>query len=1380
MLLAAIESPPTRDGSRLSNVKQILKSIVLGSVRVKADVVTQDEREGGLRNILNFGHSIGHAIESILAPQILHGECVAVGMVLEAILARYLGILDNSIVARLTKCITSYKLPITLSDKTLRKRSAGRECPVDQIMIALGIDKKNEGKNKRVVLLDAIGHTHGRQANVVADEDIRVILSSGIRVCSSISGSLNVSCIPPGSKSISNRALVLAALGKGTCRIRNLLHSDDTEVMMNALVKLQGASFEWEESGKVLAVTGNGGELQASKEALYLGNAGTAARFLTSVSTLAKPSTSSSTLLTGNHRMQERPIGPLVDALRANGAEISYMKPHNSSSFEEKTEEEIERKNGRALPLHIKASEGMEGGDINLNANESSQYVSSILMCAPRAKKAVTLRMIGGIPISQPYIDMTTVMMASFGVQVTKSRTEEHTYHIPQATYRNPSEYAVESDASSATYPLAVAAITGTTCTVPNIGSGSLQGDAGFAIEVLRPMGCTVKQDATSTTVTGPPIGTLKAIKEVDMTTMTDAFLTASVLSAVTNSKAPSRTRIIGIANQQKKECERITAMRDQLAKFGVSSHLYPENGTPDGIEIDGVPHKTLIDPKGGVHCYDDHRVAMAFSVLAFVTPGGAQINDRNCTGKTWPGWWDTLRGVFKVRLEGIDLATLTSSRLSQVESKSILIIGMRGAGKTTTGKWAAESLNYTFSDLDSQLEIETASTIPEIIAKTGWEGFRKEELNILKKSLSTKPTHHVFACGGGIVETPEARQLLINYHKSGGVVVLIQRNIEDVIEYLQKDKTRPAYVDDMRSVWLRRKGWYDECSNHLYLSQEASSHLLVKASKDFERFLQFVTGQFQPSEAIQKKQQSFFISLTMPNLSTASEYLPGVLVGSDAVEIRVDLLKDPDNPDGLPSPDFVANQVNFLRHSTDLPVVFTVRTAGQGGRFPDHAQDEVLVLSRLALRMGVEFLDLELHWPNQILDTITGAKGTSKIIASHHDFKGALSWKNGSWVPHYNKGLIYGDIVKLVGTANTQDDNVALAEFRKKMKTVDTTPLIAINMGLDGQLSRIQNDFLTPVTHKALPFKAAPGQLSAKEIRIALTLHGVIKPKKFHLFGKPISQSRSPALHNRMFRSQGLPHDYGLLETDSVKDLEDALRSPEFGGASVTIPLKLDIMPVLDQVTEDAEMIGAVNTIMVDESRPSKSGKGYFLTGGNTDWRGMKLALENAGARPTSGQSGVVIGGGGTARAAIFVLHAMKCSPIYLLGRSAAKMESLAKSFPREFTLQVITSPDDIKKIKEPTVAIGTIPADKPIDEGLEQLLTTLFGIHGDIQPQILLEMAYKPAVTDLMNMAQKEGWTTIAGLEALAAQGLYQVSGYLSASGPLLTHTSSKPGQE
>jgi pentafunctional AROM polypeptide len=302
-------------------------------------------------------------------------------------------------------------------------------------------------------------------------------------------------------------------------------------------------------------VEGGGGKLTVPPKGkdIYLGNAGTAARFLTTVCTLAQSSDSDleATLITGNARMKQRPIGPLVDALSANGSSIQYLESPG------------------CLPLLI-APNGLRGGHIRLAASVSSQYVSSILLCAPYAAAPVTLELTGGQVISQPYIDMTIAMMRVFGVDVVRRRDEVgggllDVYDIPRGVYVSPGEYGVESDASSATYPLAIAAITGTTCTIENIGSASLQGDARFAREVLERMGCEVVQGAGETTVTGPGKRgeRLRGIGEIDMEVMTDAFLTASVLAAV----AEGTTRIRGIANQRVKECNRIRAMIDELGE---------------------------------------------------------------------------------------------------------------------------------------------------------------------------------------------------------------------------------------------------------------------------------------------------------------------------------------------------------------------------------------------------------------------------------------------------------------------------------------------------------------------------------------------------------------------------------------------------------------------------------------------------------------------------------------------------------------------------------------------------------------------------------------------------------------------------------------------
>ncbi len=216
--------------------------------------------------------------------------------------------------------------------------------------------------------------------------------------------------------------------------------------------------------------------------------------------------------------------------------------------------------------------------------------------------------------------------------------------------------------------------------------------------------------------------------------------------------------------------------------------------------------------------------------------------------------------------------------------------------------------------------------------------------------------------------------------------------------------------------------------------------------------------------------------------MSAALELLPRVVVGSDAVELRVDLLADY-------SPDSVGTQIALLRSAAQAPIIFTVRTVGQGGKFPDEQHDEALALYRLAARMAVEYIDVEVTMPDRVMQAVASFKGSSRIIASHHDPQGQLSWKNGSWMAFYNRALQHGDIIKLCGVARCLEDNFGLAAFKARMLAAHKTPIIALNMGPHGRLSRVLNGFLTPVSHPDLPFKAAPGQMSAREIREALAL---------------------------------------------------------------------------------------------------------------------------------------------------------------------------------------------------------------------------------------------------------------------------------------------------
>lgn len=1291
----------TSEEKDLRSIQDELVKTVLGSIKVKAGVVSSDEKESGLRNLLNFGHTIGHAIEAVLTPEALHGECVSIGMILEAELSRYLGILLPVAVARLSKALVAYGLPVSVDDKSFLAKVGSKryDLGIDILMKKMAIDKKNDGSKIRCVLLEAIGKCYQWKAHEISKKDLTFVLTDEVLVHPFANVPKSTTVTPPGSKSISNRALILAALGKGTVRITNLLHSDDTKHMLDAVSLLKGAEITTEDNGDTIVVKGNGGLLTSSNEDIYLGNAGTASRFLTTVATLTN--SEGPTILTGNARMQERPIGPLVDALRENGSTIEYIKKTGS------------------LPLKI-SSGGLVGGRINLAATISSQYVSSILMCAPYAQNEVTLSLVGGKPISQLYIDMTIEMMRSFGIDVVKSTTEDFTYHIPKGIYTNPKEYVVESDASSATYPLAFAALTGTTCTVPNIGSSSLQGDARFATDVLRPMGCEVIQTATSTTVTGPK--SLKSIN-VDMEPMTDAFLTASVVAAV----ASGTTSITGIANQRVKECDRIAAMISQLAKFGVTA-----TELPDGIKITGIDRSDLTTPSGdGIKTFDDHRVAMSFSLLAGLCKSPVLIQERSCTGKTWPGWWDTLSNAFSVEIEGYEPEK--SAQDFSNKDKLIVVIGMRAAGKTTLSKWIASFLGFKCVDLDHILEAQVGQDIRTYIKENGWEKFRELESQIAKESIAKFSTGHVISTGGGIVESEESRKILQSYD---GIVLHLHRDLDETVQFLSTDTSRPSYVSEIKEVWKKRENWYKECSNYHFYSSHCSSELEFKQLRNsFTNYIKTITG----LRVVATPQgRSSFVSLTYPDLSETTSTLEEITLGCEAIELRVDLLKDH-------SSSFVASQTAILRKYVSIPIIYTVRTKSQGGKIDDEDLETITELLLLGIKLGVEYLDVQLTYPTSLIQLILNNRKFTKIIASHHDITAELKWDNPEWKNKHNQAN-FADIVKFVGSATSLQDNLTLEKFRSENTS---KPLIAINMGEQGKLSRVLNSVLTPVTHDLLPVKAAPGQLTVAQINKAFAEIGGFVEKKFYVVGSPIAHSRSPALHNAGYKELNLPYTFEKFESADADEVYQKLikGNAQFGGLAVTIPLKLDIMKYADILSDAAKTIGAINTLVP---------RGDKLFGDNTDYIGITQSFTRGGIPNIeySQVNGLVIGAGGTSRAAVYALNEMGCKNIYMINRTASKLEEIKNSFPFDITIL----DDEVETSKPVSLIISCIPADKPIDESLlnniERLLNK--GIKADqgFTPT-LLEAAYKPSVTPIMKVAEKFKWNVIPGAEMLVNQG-------------------------
>lgn len=1327
----------TSDKIDISVIKEDVVKAVLESVKVKAEVVSKDEKESDLRNLLNFGHTIGHAIEAIVTPQALHGECVAIGMVKEAELARYWGVLSPVAVARLVNCIASYSLPTTIDDKIFLQRIGHKRhfVQLDTLMAKMAIDKKNDGSKIRSVILEAIGKCYQWKAHEVSRQDLHFVLTDEtlvhpFRVAKTPQTSV---VIPPGSKSISNRALVLAALGKGTVRIKNLLHSDDTKHMLAAVAALKGAEISAEDNGDTVVVNGNGGNFITCDEQLYLGNAGTASRFLTTVAALVNVNSESNdyTILTGNARMQERPVGPLVDALAANGSQIEYLN------------------NKGSLPLKVKAGKGLKGGRIELAATISSQYVSSILMCAPYADKEVTLALVGGKPISQLYIDMTIAMMKDFGIIVTRDATEEHTYHIPKGVYTNPAVYEVESDASSATYPLAFAAMTGTSCTVPNIGSSSLQGDARFAVDVLRPMGCTVEQTATSTTVTGPPRGSLKPLSHVDMEPMTDAFLTASVAAAIANDSTP--TQITGIANQRVKECNRIKAMVDELAKFGVSA-----GELPDGIEIRGIDYKKLRAPAAenrGVHTYDDHRVAMSFSLLAGMCSSPVLITERSCTGKTWPGWWDVLHTKFCAELDGyeepvdlLDPALVANKEING--DRSIIVIGMRAAGKSTLSKWMADYLGFDLIDTDAVFEKEHGD-IRDFIKAHSWEKFREVEGAITKECIAKFSTNNVISTGGGIVESKDSKETLKTYVKNGGIVLHLHRDLDETIVFLNSDATRPAYVSEIKDVWNRREKWYYECSNYHFFSSHCDNEREFKKLRhSFTNYLKVITGAELTAVS---KERSFVASLATSDLNEVAGNLENIAIGCSAVELRVDLLKSYDAS-------FIADQTAILRKFVSLPIIYTIRTKSQGGNFPDEDVAALEQLSMLGIKLGVEFLDVQLSNTENFIAKIVAAKAFTKVIATYVDLSGSLEWTNPVWDNVFNRAIsVNADVIQLVGQAKTFQDNISLEHFRTKHTNA---PLIAFNAGEQGKLSRVLNPVLTPVTSEFLATSSGDGQLTVPEINGCFAEIGGLNKKKFHIVGTPISHSRSPPLHNAGYKKLNLPFTFDKFETDDAQKVYDELMTkPEFGGLAVTIPLKLEMMKFVDELSEAAKVIGAINTVTPLDGHPGK-----FL-GDNTDWFGIYDSFVRHGvpSRGNGSINGMVIGGGGTSRAAAFALHKMGCKKIYMVNRTASKLYDIKDSLPADFNLEILETKEQVDAAEPVSLIVSCVPADKPLDSELLDKIENVMHrgktqLKNSFEPT-LIDAAYKPLVTPMMRIAEEKfGWAVVPGVEMLVNQGVMQ----------------------
>ena len=405
----------------------------------------------------------------------------------------------------------------------------------------------------------------------------------------------------PGSKSYTNRALLVAAMARGTSTLTGALFSDDTRYMSASLRKL-GVEIDADEKRARFDVHGNGGEIPVSAAELYIGNSGTTSRSLTAYVSLGH----GKFVINGDEPMRHgRPIADLLDALRQIGVSAR-------TQFE----------NGH-LPVIVEAN-GLSGGKTQLDVSKSSQFLTALLLIAPYAKNGMEIEVIG--KREMPYIDITLSVMAAFGVQVIN---EDYKYfRIEGRQQYQPRGYNIEPDASNASYFFAAAALTGGRVTVQHLNLDSAQGDLQF-VHILEQMGCQTTVANTGITVTGPR--RLKGIS-VDMRTISDTALTLAAIAPFADSKVTIRN----IEHTRWQETDRIHAMVTELRKLGV-----PVVEHQDGLEISPAP----IIP-AAIDTYEDHRVAMAFSLVGLKTPG-IQINDPGCVSKTFPDYFEVFEDLY-------------------------------------------------------------------------------------------------------------------------------------------------------------------------------------------------------------------------------------------------------------------------------------------------------------------------------------------------------------------------------------------------------------------------------------------------------------------------------------------------------------------------------------------------------------------------------------------------------------------------------------------------------------------------------------------------------------------------------------------------------------
>ncbi|KAK5987408.1 Pentafunctional AROM polypeptide 2-like protein [Cladobotryum mycophilum] len=571
---------------------------------------------------------------------------------------------------------------------------------------------------------------------------------------------------------------------------------------------------------------------------------------------------------------------------------------------------------------------------------------------------------------------------------------------------------------------------------------------------------------------------------------------------------------------------------------------------------------------------------------------------------------------------------------------------------------------------------------------------------------------------------------------------------------------------------------------------------------RDLARFISFTLGQISPHAQLMAKPRTFFISTTFPDVRAALPNIDILTVGSDAVEIRVDLLREPlgnGNFSQIPSLSYVGHQVMLLRQRTELPIIFTTRCTNENGRFPMDNPDIYYDYLYRAIQWGVEYIDIELWLPESIRKKLWEKRGNSRIMSAFHDFSGTFKWPSPYAIDVFQRSRKYADIIKMIAIINDPNENFELEYFRSKMRAdyPDAPPLSAVNMGEIGQFSRTVNTVFTPITHPLLPMIAAPGQMSTAEINGALALLGQLPKKYFYGISNAAARSvaaRAP-FYEKCFNELGLPHLFTVIERqhNSPSGIQAWCNQKDFGGAYLDPGLSFQTIMKYNPffstlrggqgptLSEAARAIGIIDTIVVkpgsltgspnpQSDSSSHQNDGYATSSqqglppntslifDNAGWRGILSTLTRDLA-PSAffGRTAVVLAlTPDDAAPVFFAMKALKISKIYTVGfRTPTTLARNAPPIEQFISMESLQRARSVADNRAPFVIVSAL------GRGKSNLVSMLIRVFGAADPsgasntkKVFLNLANTATQqeNDPVLVAEKSGFTAYDAADVAA----------------------------